>query len=64
MAREDGLAREDMLAAGGELVEFQDKEALRAAVPDMLAVWAAKMAESGHGEEAKKVVEALRPLTQ
>jgi len=64
MATEDSLGRDDMLAAGAELVEFQDKEALRAAVPDMLQVWAKQMAESGHEKEANEVVEALRPLTQ
>lgn len=64
MATEDGLGRDDMLANGAELVEFEDVEELRAAVPDMLEVWAANMAKSGKGEEANEIVEALRPLTQ
>lgn len=64
MAAEDKKGRAAMKAAGTEFVEFQDTDKLRAAVPDMLEIWAARMADAGHGAEAQELAQTLRGLAR
>jgi len=53
----EAKAVEAMKAAGMEVVEFQDKAAFKARMPDFLAEWQKRMANSGKGAEAAKTVE-------
>jgi len=46
--------------SGMEIVEFQEKDKLKAAVPDMLEVWTGKMDELGKGDEAKQLADYIR----
>lgn len=64
MAAEDGKGRAAMIAAGVTVVEFQEEDALRAAVPDMLEVWTKRMGEAGKGPEAQSIAQTLQGLTQ
>lgn len=64
MAAEDTKGRAEMIAGGVTVVEFQETDALRAAVPDMLAVWTKRMGEAGKGAEAQSIAETLHGLTQ
>ncbi|MAY87881.1 MAG: hypothetical protein CML02_14325 [Pseudooceanicola sp.] len=52
-------AKEAMLAAGAEMVAFDNPEALHAAVPDMVALWVQAMEDRGMGDEGKAYAEAL-----
>lgn len=56
----DENALKAMLADGAELVTFEDQEKLSQALPDMLDLWSAKMAEQGKAEQAKQIVDMLR----
>jgi TRAP-type C4-dicarboxylate transport system substrate-binding protein len=64
MTAEDAKGRAAMIAAGVTVVEFQETEALRAAVPDMLGVWTKRMSEAGKGAEAESIAQTLHGLTQ
>ncbi|MBW8638177.1 TRAP transporter substrate-binding protein DctP [Hoeflea sp. WL0058] len=46
--------------SGMEIIEFQEKDALNAAVPDMLEIWTAKMGELGKSDEAKELADYIR----
>jgi len=50
----DGL--EKMKANGVKVIEFTEKDQLRAQVPDMLEVWVEQMDAQGLGTEAREVV--------
>ena len=52
-------AKAAMLAAGAEMVAFDDPAGLHAAIPDMVALWIASMEERGMGAEGKAYAEAL-----
>jgi len=43
-----------------DVVAFEEPEKFKAALPDMLDVWVAKMAESGKGEKAQELADYIR----
>ncbi|MGO4835692.1 TRAP transporter substrate-binding protein DctP, partial [Rhizobiaceae sp. 2RAB30] len=49
-----------MVADGAELVHFEDQEKLVTVLPDMLTLWADKLAEQGRGDDARQIAEFLR----
>lgn len=53
-------AAEKLAGAGMEIIHFDDADALKAKVPDMLDVWAKKMDEMGKGAEAKELADYIR----
>ena len=56
----EGKAVETMKAGGMQLLEFQDKAAFKAKMPDFLAAWQKRMQEAGKGADAAKVVEVWK----
>jgi TRAP-type C4-dicarboxylate transport system substrate-binding protein len=56
----EAKALETMKAKGMQLVEFQDKAAFKAKMPDFLAVWQKRMEKDGKGVDAAKVVEVWK----
>ena len=56
-----GEAAEKSLLDGGlELVEFEEPEALRDALPDMLSIWVEQMGQRGLEEAAQAIADATR----
>ncbi|WP_323010631.1 C4-dicarboxylate TRAP transporter substrate-binding protein [Paracoccus sp. (in: a-proteobacteria)] len=53
-------ATKSLLDGGLELVVFQEPDALKVALPDMLALWTEQMTQRGLGEAAEAVAEATR----
>ena len=60
IAGDEAKAVDGLTAAGMEIVSFEEADALKARVPDMLDVWAGKMDEMGKGAEAKQLAEYIR----
>lgn len=60
IAGDEAKAIEGLKAAGMEIVPFEEADALKAKVPDMLDVWAKKMDEMGKGAEAKELADYIR----
>lgn len=60
IARDEASAVEKIKAAGMQVVAFEEMDALKKAVPDMLDVWAKKMEDLGKGPQAKALVEYIR----
>ncbi|MCR5855705.1 TRAP transporter substrate-binding protein [Mesorhizobium sp. J428] len=60
IAGDEAKAAEKLAAAGMEIVHFEDPDALKAKVPDMLDVWTKKMEEMGKGAEAKELADYIR----
>lgn len=60
IAHDEAAAKEAIQKAGMEIVPFEDGEAFKKAVPDMLDVWAGKMDELGKGAQAKELVDYIR----
>lgn len=58
----ESKALELMKAGGMQMVEFQDKAAFKAKMPDFLASWQKRMEEAGKGAEAAKTVEIWKSL--
>jgi TRAP-type C4-dicarboxylate transport system substrate-binding protein len=56
----EAKALDTMKAAGFQLVEFQEKAAFKAKIPDFLAVWQKRMEEGGKGADAAKTVEVWK----
>lgn len=48
------------MAAGGQLVELADMDALAAASPDMIAIWAERMEAAGQGDAVAELVPLMR----
>jgi TRAP-type C4-dicarboxylate transport system substrate-binding protein len=53
----EAKALDTMKGAGFQLVEFQEKAAFKAKIPDFLAVWQKRMEETGKGADAAKTVQ-------
>jgi len=64
MLAKDDLARDGMLSDGAELVAFEQKEELRAMVPDMVELWQSSMTDAGHGDAAATIAEQVRAEAQ
>jgi len=47
---------------GVEMIEFEDQDKLEALVPDLLNIWAERMAEKGKGDEANAIVARWKEL--
>ena len=60
IAGDEAKAEEGLTEAGMEIVPFEEADALRAMVPDMLDIWAQKMDEMGKGAEAKELAAYIR----
>lgn len=60
IAADEAKAVEKLNASGMEIVHFEEADALKAKVPDMLDVWAKKMDEMGKGAEAKELADYIR----
>lgn len=60
IARDEAAAVAGLEESGMEIVAFEETEALRARVPDMLDVWAGKMDEMGKGAEARELADYIR----
>ena len=60
IAADEAKAIEKLNASGMEIVPFEEADALKAKVPDMLDVWAKKMDEMGKGAEAKELADYIR----
>jgi TRAP-type C4-dicarboxylate transport system substrate-binding protein len=60
IAGDEAKAVEGLKTAGMEVVHFEEADALKAKVPDMLDVWAKKMDEMGKGAEAKELADYIR----
>jgi TRAP-type transport system periplasmic protein len=60
IAGDEAKAVEGLTASGMEIVAFEQADALKAKVPDMLDVWAKKMDEKGQGAEAKELADYIR----
>jgi TRAP-type C4-dicarboxylate transport system substrate-binding protein len=56
----EGKAVETMKTGGMQLLEFQEKAAFKAKMPDFLAAWQKRMQEAGKGADAAKVVEVWK----
>lgn len=60
------IAADEAKAVGGleeggmEIVAFEEMDALKAAVPDMLEAWVRKMGEAGKGAEAAELADYIR----
>lgn len=57
----DETALASMISEGAELVHFEDQDKLAGVIPNMLDVWAQKMTEQGRGDQAKQIVDTIRP---
>lgn len=60
IAADEAKALDTLAAAGMEVVHFEDADALKQKVPDMLDVWTQKMDDLGKGAEAKELAEYIR----
>ncbi len=60
IAKDEASAVKSITDAGMEIVPFEEKDAFKAAVPDMLDIWVESMAKSGKGDEAKKLADYIR----
>lgn len=60
IATDEAAAVAALEAAGMEIIEFTEPEAVAAAVPDMLALWVARMADLGKGDEAAELADHIR----
>ncbi|MEC9343315.1 MAG: TRAP transporter substrate-binding protein DctP [Pseudomonadota bacterium] len=60
IAADEAKAESAIEEAGLEIVHFEEADKLKAEVPDMLGIWAEKMAEAGKGDEAKEIAEYIR----
>jgi TRAP-type C4-dicarboxylate transport system substrate-binding protein len=60
IAADEAKAIEKLNASGMEIVPFEEADALKAKVPNMLDVWAKKMDEMGKGAEAKELADYIR----
>ena len=53
---------DQVVAAGAEIVVFEEQDALEAAAPDMIALWIAEAAKIGKEAEARAYVAQLKDL--
>lgn len=60
IAADEAKAVDGLKTVGMEIVPFQQPADLAKMVPDMLDVWAKKMAEMGKGNEAKQLADYIR----
>lgn len=60
IAADEAEAVDAITEAGLEIVPFEEKDALEAALPDMLTLWAESMAADGMGEGAQATVDYIR----
>ena len=60
IAKDEATAVETITEAGMEIVPFQENDAFKANVPDMLDIWVESMAKSGKGDEAKELADYIR----
>lgn len=60
IAGDEAKAVDAITEAGLEIVEFEEKEAFEAALPDMLDLWAESMAADGKGDAAQATVSYIR----
>ena len=60
IAGDEAKAVDGLKASGMEIVHFEEADALKAKVPDMLEVWAKKMDEMGKGAAAKELADYIR----
>lgn len=60
IAGDEAKAVAGLEESGMEIVPFEEADALRAKVPDMLDVWAGKMDEMGKGAEARELADYIR----
>ena len=60
IAADEMTAEDGIKAAGMEIVPFEEMDKLAEAIPDMLDVWASKMAESGKEAEAREVADYIK----
>jgi TRAP-type C4-dicarboxylate transport system substrate-binding protein len=59
IAEDEAAAEAAIVAAGMEIVPFEEKDKLAETVPNMLDVWVSKMAESGKEAEAREVADFI-----
>ena len=59
IAEDESKALDAIVAAGMEVVPFEEQDALTAAIPNMLEVWVGKMGESGKGAEAQEIADYI-----
>lgn len=60
IAGDEAKAVEAITAAGLEVVPFEEPEAFKAAIPDILGVWVDSMAANGKGAEARELADYIR----
>lgn len=60
IAGDEAKAVDAITEAGLEIVEFEEKDAFEAALPDMLDFWAESMAGNGKGDQAQATVSYIR----
>ncbi|MGV6874084.1 C4-dicarboxylate TRAP transporter substrate-binding protein [Pseudochelatococcus sp. B33] len=56
VTRSETKSLETLRANGVEIIDFPDQAKVEALIPDLLAVWAERMARNGNGEKAQAVV--------
>jgi len=59
IAEDEAKAEAAMVAAGMEIVQFEEMDKLGDAIPNMLDVWVTKMAESGKEAEAREMADYI-----
>ncbi|MBL6425900.1 MAG: TRAP transporter substrate-binding protein DctP [Maritimibacter sp.] len=60
IAADEAKAVDAITEAGLEIVPFEEKDAFKEALPDMLSLWLDSMAADGKGEEAQATVDFIR----
>lgn len=58
IARDEGAAKDAIVAAGMEIVPFEDQEGFKATVPDMLELWVGSMGDKS--DEAQELADFIR----
>jgi TRAP-type C4-dicarboxylate transport system substrate-binding protein len=60
IADDEAKALDGIVAAGMEVVPFEEQDELTAAIPDMLGVWVGKMSEGGKAAEAQGIADYIK----